>query len=261
MTAHDTPLPAPPTSYTRWRLVVRTTFLLALLAIPLRVLGFDHRTGQFFFLHWGIPLQKLYLPFLALLAIFVVLMVISIKRGRIFCSWLCPMHTLLEWTNSGARPRQARRWWLGLLFATVGTEVVISFFLALPDQIAILRTSPRWPLLAGAMGAIWLGLLALFLYYREGFCQQACPYALVQLLLQSEDTRLMQFRDPERRCIHCNACDHSCPQNLKARMECNLRHCTNCYRCAEACHCVLGQHRGLFKLDAPESNQGSTHDD
>lgn len=212
-------------------------------------------------MNWAIPLQDLYIPSLLFLVGFIVLMVISIQRGRIFCSWLCPMHTFLEWTNSHARPQRPRRWLLGLLFATVGMEVVLSFFLSIPDQLTILRTSPRWPLLAGAMGALWLGLLALFLIYREGFCQQACPYALVQLLLQSENTHIMRFQDPERRCIHCNRCDHSCPQNLKARMECNLRHCTNCYRCAEACHCVLGQRKGLFTLDGPPEDQDQPHDD
>jgi len=212
-------------------------------------------------LNWAIPLQDLYIPSLLFLVGFIVLMVISIQRGRIFCSWLCPMHTFLEWTNNHARPQRPRRWLLGLLFATVGMEVVLSFFLSIPDQLTILRTSPRWPLLAGAMGALWLGLLALFLIYREGFCQQACPYALVQLLLQSENTHIMRFQDPDRRCIHCNRCDHSCPQNLKARMECNLRHCTNCYRCAEACHCVLGRNKGLFTLDGPPEDQDQAHDD
>ncbi len=211
-------------------------------------------------LNWRIALQDLYIPFLLLGVGFIVLMVVSIKRGRIFCSWLCPMHTFLEWINRG-RPQRARRWLLGLLFATVGMEVVVSFFLSIPDQIDMLHTSARWPLLAGAMGALWLGLLSLVLIYREGFCQQACPYALVQLLLQSENTHIMRFQDPDRRCIHCNRCDHDCPQNLKARMECNLRHCTNCYRCAEACHRVLGQHRGLFALSGPHAEQDPTNDE
>lgn len=248
MTENHSPIPNRSSQYTRWRKVIRTAFLLLLLAIPLRLLGFDHRTSQFFLLSWAIPLQKLYIPFLIGLLVFIVLLVVSIKRGRIFCSWFCPMHTYLEWTNTGPKPNGMRRFLLALLFATIGTEVILSVFLSLPNQVAVLRTSERWAMLAGAMGAIWLGFLALFLVYREGFCKQACPYALVQLLLQSENTRMMRFEDPDKRCIQCNGCDHACPQNLKPRSECSQRHCTNCHRCAEACHKALGRNKGLFEL-------------
>ncbi|MFC1766875.1 4Fe-4S binding protein [Planctomycetota bacterium] len=247
-----------PTSYSRRRKIVQAAFLLALLAFPLRLVGFNRHTLHFFVLHWTLPLQKVYWPLMLILLVFIVLMIFSIRHGRIFCSWFCPMHYYLEHTNDGS-PRKGRRFLLALLFATLGTEVVFSFFLSIPDQWTLLRTSDRALLLGGAMTAVWVGLFTLFNFYREGFCQQACPYALVQLLLQSGNTRMMRFQDPDRRCIHCNRCDHSCPQNLKARFECSQRHCTNCSRCAEACHCVLGQNKGLFRLESDHGSQITNH--
>jgi polyferredoxin len=169
------------------------------------------------------------------------------------------MHYFLEHTNTGT-PRKIRRLLLAALFATVGMEIIVSFFLSIPDQVHLLQNSERATLLGGTMAAIWIGLFSLFGFYREGFCQQACPYALVQLLLQSDNTRIMRFQDPQRRCIHCNRCNHSCPQNLKARFECSQRHCTNCNRCAEACHCVLGQGKGLFAIGVDSQPQDKTHD-
>lgn len=232
-------------------------FLLGLLVFPMRLIGFNRFDGQLFVLGWTLPLQKVYLPLLLFLFVFIVLMVLSIQHGRIFCSWFCPMHYYLEHTNNAA-PRKGRRLLLALLFATLGTEIILSFFLSIPDQWHLLWNSERAHLLGGAMAAIWIGLFILFGVYREGFCQQACPYALVQLLLQSDHTRLMRFQDPDRRCIHCNRCDQSCPQNLKARFECSQRHCTNCYRCAEACHCVLGEGKGLFELNKASETSSRT---
>ena len=99
--------------------------------------------------------------------------------------------------------------------------------------------------------------MGLFVHYQEHFCKKGCPYALIQLLLQSDRTRTMEFANPDKTCTNCRGCDDICPFNLRARFESKGHDCTNCNLCAEACTEELGEGNTLFHLTDPllEANQ------
>lgn len=164
------------------------------------------------------------------------------------------MHMFLEMVNSPASRKSDRRrlkvWLWSILLALFLSEVMISFFLPLPKQ---------WELVAGGNGmmigiaaALLAGFLGLFVHYQEHFCKKGCPYALIQMLLQSDSTRYMQFANPQKTCTNCQGCDAVCPFNLRARFESRGTDCTNCNLCSEACTVELGEGNSLFKLIDPE---------
>jgi flavoprotein len=72
------------------------------------------------------------------------------------------------------------------------------------------------------------------------------------MLLQSDQTRFMEFANAEKTCTNCRGCDDICPFNLRARFESRGSDCTNCNLCSEACTDELGQGKTLFHLIDPE---------
>ncbi|MBD3419638.1 MAG: 4Fe-4S binding protein [Chitinivibrionales bacterium] len=242
-------------AFTKRRKLTRILFFALLLCIPLRLIGFDIQHERFLLLGLKFSLHNIHIPMFALLGGVVLVLFLSIKKGRVFCSWLCPVHYHLEGVNSRLKGTHKK----GALFIAIqsivvsllAVEVVISFFVGLPEQIHLVRTSGIGTALLAVGGVLFVISMSILWIFKHNFCKRACPYALFQLVLQSNDTRIMQFSDKDKRCIKCKACDRACPFDLDAREQSSGIHCTNCNLCANACEAVLGYGKGLFALHDP----------
>jgi polyferredoxin len=137
-------------------------------------------------------------------------------------------------------------WIWAVLLSLFLTEVILSFFQPLGNQIRLMA-SGHLPTL-GIATALMAGFMGLFVHYQEHFCKKGCPYALIQMLLQSDQTRYMEFANPEKACTNCRGCDDICPFKLRARFESKGTDCTNCNLCSEACTQELGEGNTLFHL-------------
>ncbi|MCF7972679.1 MAG: 4Fe-4S binding protein [Phycisphaerae bacterium] len=239
------------------RRITQGLFGAILLCIPLRWLCVDIPNERFIF--FGIPLgvESFLIPALGFLAFCLIILVLSFKRGRVFCAWLCPMHWYLERVNSSRNPkvqrgRTAVLAWAGALLAI---EILASFLWPLSQQMAFIR-NPSTRLPALAIGGTGAGLFfLLFFHFKEHFSIRACPYGLIQGVVQGPDTEQMRFSDPENTCIHCGLCDNVCPMNLDAKNECDSLRCTGCGLCEAACNSVLGPDRGLFRMSHPKDRE------
>jgi polyferredoxin len=242
------------TGYSKRRRVIQGISVLMLLSIPLRFFCFDleEECLRVFGLECG--LTTMFYPLFAIVGLLLLVVFLSMKKGRIFCSHMCPMHMFLEVVNSpknrNADSRPLKVWGLSLLISFFLTEVILSFFLPINHQFKLIL-SGHLPLI-GIASALFLGFLGLLVLYQEKFCKRGCPYALIQMLLQSDNTRYMEFANPDKTCTNCRGCDEICPFNLRARFESKGPDCTNCGLCAEACTGELGEGNTLFHLIDPE---------
>ena len=231
------------------RRLTQGLFLGVLLCIPLRGLCLDIPHQRFIFFWIPLTVQYFLIPALALLAFFLTILGLAFLKGRMFCTWLCPMHAYLEVINSSRRRHRSRIkvTILAVLGSLWAVEIPASFLWPLSRQIVLLQNpTVRWPVLA--ITGTLAGLIFLLLFhFKEVFCIRACPYGLIQMVLQGPTSRQMRFNDPENTCIHCGLCHNICPMNLDAKKECDSLRCTGCGLCVEACTSVLGPDRGLFK--------------
>lgn len=247
--------------YSKRRRIIQGLGMAVLLSIPLRFfcVDLDGECIRVFGLDFG--LATMFYPLFAIVGLLLYVVFLSMKKGRIFCSHLCPMHMFLEVVNSPANRRSASRplkVWLGsVLLSLFLTEVILSFFLPLNKQLALIASGNL--VMIGVGASLLLGFMGLFVHYQEKFCKRGCPYALIQMLLQSDRTRTMIFANPEKTCTNCHGCDDICPFNLRARFESKGHDCTNCNLCAEACTDELGEGNTLFRLIDPEPLQASNN--
>ena len=239
--------------YTQRRRIIQGIFLVLLLSVPLRLVCFDldDETLRVFGKEFG--LATMFYPLFTIVGLLLYVLYLSMKKGRVFCSHMCPMHMFLETVNNpksrASDHRTFKVWVWAVLWSLFLTEVILSFFQPLGNQLRLIA-SGNLPIM-GIGGALMAGFMALFVHYQEHFCKKGCPYALIQMLLQSDHTRAMQFSNPEKTCTNCRGCDEICPFNLRARFESKGTDCSNCNLCAEACADELGQHNTLFHLIDP----------
>ena len=234
--------------YSRRRRIIQGISILLLLSIPLRLfcLDLDEEVIRVYGRDFG--LSTMFYPLFTIVGLLMLVVYLSMKKGRIFCSHMCPMHMFLEIVNSPHNRNSARRgalvWLWSVILSLFLTEVILSFFLPLSGQLRLIA-SGHGPLI-GISAALLAGFMGLFVHYQEHFCKRGCPYALIQLLLQSERTRIMEFTNPDKTCTNCRGCDDICPFNLRARFESKGHDCTNCGLCADACTQELGEGNTLF---------------
>lgn len=241
-------------SYTKRRRLIQTLSVLVLLCIPLRFFCFDLDGECMRVFGKDFGLATMFYPLFTIVALLLFVVGIGMKKGRLFCSHLCPMHMFLEKVNSPwnktAKNRKLKIMLWALLFSILLTEVILSFFQPLENQLKLMM-SGNLPII-GIGTALFAGFMFLFIGYQERFCKKGCPYALIQMLLQSEFTRTMKFANPEKTCTNCRKCEEICPMDLRARFESKGPDCTNCNLCAEACTSELGPGNTLFHFRDPE---------
>ena len=244
----------PRSKYTKRRRIIQSIALVMLLSIPLRLNCFDLEGECLRVFGRDFGLSTMFYPLFLGVGLLLYVLYLSMKKGRIFCSHMCPMHMFLETVNSPVNKKSNSRtvqvWRWSVVWSLFLTEVILSFFQPLDNQIKLMA-SGHLPII-GISAALMVGFMGLFVHYQEHFCKKGCPYALIQLLLQSDRTRTMEFANPEKTCTNCRGCDDICPFLLRARFESKGPDCTNCNLCAEACSVELGQGNTLFHLVDPE---------
>ncbi len=246
--------------YTKRRRIIQAISLAVLLSIPLRLFCVDlpNECIRFYGIRFG--LATMFYPLFAIVGLLLYVVFLSMKKGRIFCSHMCPMHMFLETVNrpetGHAVARPVKVWTGALILSLFLSEVILSFFQPLARQVELVAEGHL--AMIGIGGALMAGFMGLFVHYQEHFCKKGCPYALIQMLLQSEHTRYMEFSNPEKTCTNCRGCDAVCPFNLRARFESRGPDCTNCNLCADACTEELGQGSTLFHLADPDVEMGAS---
>ncbi len=260
-------------------------FALFVLAPPLDILRLDLNLKHFiFFGHaWtlgidgflrgqdgiGTAALNLFLrgllPIVALLAVFGWL---SWRYGRLYCGWLCPHFSVVEFINDlmrratgkptlwerqplperqpdGSRIVPNRLYWIpaaaGILgFAWLWALTLLTYLLP-PQEIYhnllhLALTRNQGIFLAVATVAFALE----FLLARHLFCRFGCAVGLAQSFVWMANKGAMVVGFDARRgadCAGCDAaCDNACPMRLKPRTIKRMKFaCTQCGECLSAC--------------------------
>ncbi len=232
------------------RRIAQGLFLGFLLLIPLRLFCVDIPGQRFIFFGTSLGVEGFVIPALSFLGFCLMILFLSFKKARIFCAWLCPVHLHLELVNHSrkAQGKRLRVFVLSVLGALLGLEILLSFLWPISRQIDFARNPETRLLFLVIVSALWGLFFALLFLFKEVFCIRACPYGLIQLVVQGPNTKQVLFKDPKNTCIYCGLCGNVCPMKLDAKKECQSLHCTGCRLCEEACVSVLGQDKGLFEL-------------
>jgi len=184
--------------------------------------------------------------------------------GRFFCSWICPLGILNQFTSwlfNRRRPfeeyeinkyRSVYRLKYYLLGALLVLAVFGSLQIGLLDPIALMERSFTASVLPAANhagagiyidqpvfhgGALIAGILTAIVlanrFMTRFFCRVLCPLgALLGLLSRRAPLRIQRDVD---KCIDCNKCLKSCQGGCDPHAELRLSECHVCMNCIDDC--------------------------
>jgi NapH/MauN family ferredoxin-type protein len=187
------------------------------------------------------------------MVLLVVLVVMTLLFGRIFCGWICPLGTLGEWNSRlgsrlGIKKRElppkvdgVLRWLkylvlLVIIFATwkAGTLVWRGF----DPWVAWMHLSAGWEEFVESPWSyfsLFVLVIGLSLFIERFWCRYLCP--LGAFLAPLQKISIFKIRRSKDDCIHCHRCGPACPVRLDPEKKDVERsaECIACGRCVESC--------------------------
>ena len=206
----------------------------------------------------------------------IVTLLLTVVVGRAWCSWICPLGTLLDWTPS-RRPKRNKldipSYWRQVkyfvLFVILFAAMLGSLTLIVLDPITLLFrtiTSVILPTFNSLvteqpfflpnvlLALLFVGVLALNAIRPRFWCRYLCPLgALLGLVSKFAQVR---HKVNEEQCINCRRCAVICPTGAidpERKFMADPEECTACLDCVEACPTGAITFRGQWGLDGDQS--------
>lgn len=203
------------------------------------------------------------------LVLFTLILLLAFTMRRGFCSWVCPVGTLSEYTHQTGRWLFKRNFRifkpLDIALRSI-KYLLLSFFVVLicrmtTEALRDFIHSPYNRICDVKMYAMFappsvttltvigvLGLLSLL--FKNFFCRYLCPYGAL-LGLASIPSPTAVRRDPTR-CNGCGICTTACPNRIDVHNSTTVRspECIACYDCVAAC-----PQTGALRMGLPRSKR------
>lgn len=230
--------------------ILQALLIIGLPFIKIRgnsALRFDIPTLRLHVFGCTIWMQEFFIVLIATIFLTLLIILITLVFGRVWCGWLCPQTVLADFTpfvdtarNSGLGQKMAA-YALTFLISIIVAASLIWYFVSPYEFI------PRF--FEGTLGettwGFWIVLtIIIFLNYallRHKWCATVCPYAKMQSVIFDKSTLIIEL-DPQRadECIDCKSCAKVCPTGIDIRQGLDAA-CINCAECIDACNKVMAR--------------------
>lgn len=177
----------------------------------------------------------------------VVLVTLLFKRA--FCSHICPLGTILEWTGALGRTWIVRSWRLprsldkALTWLKYPLLVLIVLLTAKYMELVFRDFDPYYVLFTAGKGhgigtfGVWVLLLVLVggVLVPLSFCRFLCPMAAV--LAPLGRLGFVKIHRDAAQCVACSACDQVCKWGIEVSegTAVSSAECSNCLDCVRSC--------------------------
>jgi polyferredoxin len=174
---------------------------------------------------------------------------------KTFCSWICPVGTLSEWTARLGKMILKKNFdmpqWLSWLLISLKYLLLLFFlkmividmplyfawdFLQTPyNKVSDVKMLLFFLNIGGVALKVIVVVFILSLFFPNFWCRFLCPYgALIGLGTIFGVTKIKRNEDT---CIDCRQCTRVCPQRIKVHEKKAVLtpDCTACMSCIEAC--------------------------
>jgi len=234
-----------------WRRIAGSIQAITIIGLPfLKINGesalrFDVPELQLHFFGVSLWIEEFFIVLVATIFISLLIILVTLILGRIWCGWLCPQTVINDLTSFIEKSKKR-----GPAYKTITYTGVLLISALISANLIWYFVSPYdfFPaLIEGRMGNVvwgsWIVMTVIiflnFLLLRHRFCSTVCPYAKLQTTLFDSKT-LTVMPDPRRieECIDCLACVKTCPVKIDIRNGLDAA-CIHCAECIDSCAEVM----------------------
>ena len=211
------------------------------------VLGLFHLSDPYFFLQ---ILASSFIPNKeVIIGVIIVSVFYFLLRGRMFCSWVCPLNIVTDFASFLQRKLHIRplleskkinrsiRFYVLVLGLILSAIIGISAF-ELINPIAMLHRALIYGALSGLFVVFLVFLFDLFIL-KHGWCGHLCPVGAFYSILGRYG--ILKVLHTQENCTNCMKCKVVCPEievlDIIGVKSGTIKQgaCTNCGRCIDVC--------------------------
>lgn len=190
----------------------------------------------------------------------VLVFILAILFGAVFCGWVCPLGSVQEWIGRIGKkvfksrynnfiPEKVDRTMCYLRYVVL---VLVVYLTAKSGVLIFVEIDPYhalynfWSSETSVLAiAVLVITLLLSLIVERPWCKYACPFGAILGL--SNIFRIFKITRNESTCINCKICNKNCPMNIKVSEKSKVRdhQCISCYICTSEESCPVTDTVGL----------------
>ncbi len=207
---------------------------------------FDIRELNLYFFGTIIRIDELYLILAAILFLLLLITLVTMIFGRVWCGWFCPQTVLLDLTEefSGLFGRNNRKFTQKIVLLPVSALISITmiwYFVPPAGALAALSSSP---VITGFFFVLWVLVYLELAFLGRRFCTSVCPYSMMQNALFDSKTLVIEYdQSRDATCMKCDDCVRACPVGIDIKKGLSSS-CIACAECIDACY-VKSSRRNL----------------
>lgn len=235
--------------FTILRNIVYLSVIFLLVVIPIfKIAKIDIARNEAFIFGQPVSLAEGLAPVIFAGGIFAILVIVlNLVLGRVFCGWICPGGWFAElqekfrklWWNPKSKSGQKLMYILFTLFTSVLFSLL--FLNWVTDlRVFIYSTNPSFV----PMWLVFLGMTGMFyfeLFIGKRWCRVFCPTGIYQKITPYHHLYKPTLVNPDV-CTDCRECVKNCPMALDPRRMAYIQDfykgiaaCIECYNCIDSC--------------------------
>jgi len=175
----------------------------------------------------------------------VVISLLTIIFGRVFCGWMCPLGFIFDLTYrlrvklSGLKklpevPKNIHNKLKYLKYVILVLFLILTYHLTTYVYCSVCPIGALTNLSGTVISfVVLIGFIILGFIYPMAFCRYLCPIgALLGIFSLKPVFKLKLNKD---KCVNCKLCEKKCPVQIELTEKIEQHECIRCFECKSAC--------------------------
>lgn len=182
----------------------------------------------------------------------VLVLLLTLVFGAVFCSFVCPLGTIQEWIGKIGKkifkkrynrfvPQKLHNVLKYLRYVVLILTVILTFN---ASRLIFADIDPYYAMYHFFTDEVTIGSLIVLgvvlissLFIERPWCKYACPYGAVLGLVNK--ISIFKIKRKTSTCNNCTLCDRECPMNIEIskKKTINDTHCIKCMDCVDEAAC------------------------
>ncbi len=179
----------------------------------------------------------------------IIVFVLTLIFGRVFCGWLCPWGFLFELSHIlrvklfnlkelPKLPENIHNKLIYLKYIVLSLFVVFIVFeyVQLTHSVYLPELANMWGISNVSGNMVSLMVLVIFtiisFFIPRVFCKYFCPVGALLSIFSINSLFKLKLND---NCVKCRLCERKCPMQIKITENINQKECIRCFECKSVC--------------------------
>jgi len=176
--------------------------------------------------------------------VIIVISLLTILFGRVFCGWMCPLGFIFDLTYKlrvklfrlrklPEVPEKIHNKLIYLKYVILVLFIILTYHFTTYTYCSVCPIGALTNLSGTVISYIILiGFIVLGFIYPMAFCRYVCPIGALLGILSVRPLSKLKLNN---KCVKCKLCERKCPVQIKLTENINQMECIRCFECVSSC--------------------------